>query len=80
MTRDELIVKIANTAFIDMHDAIVAIQTITEAGYAIVPVEPTQDMEDAALQEMNDTLKRTSGYSFNPIENYKAMIEAGRVK
>jgi hypothetical protein len=82
MTRDELIAycvknsKIWGTSEFEVSDIIDTILSVC----AIVPVEPTKEMEDAALQEMNDTLKRTGGYSFNPRENYKVMIEVGRVK
>lgn len=40
-------------------------------GYAIVPIEPTEEMWDAAMRE---------GYDQDPFTYYRAMISTGKAK
>ncbi|MGV1682933.1 hypothetical protein [Sphingopyxis sp. NJF-3] len=51
-----------------------ALAALTEAGFAIVPVEPTLEMSSAGLEAIIDL------HCGEAPAAYRAMIEAGRVK
>lgn len=54
--------------------ATAAISALTDAGFAVVPVEPTETMLSAGQEAwLNDPARRSSTL-------YRAMIQAGRVK
>ena len=48
-----------------------AITALEAQGYAIVPIEPTEEMWDAAMRE---------GYDQDPFTYYRAMISTGKAK
>lgn len=48
-----------------------ALKAISDAGYAIVPCEPSEAMWDAAMRE---------GYDQDPATYYRAMISIGKAK
>lgn len=57
-----------------------AVESLAEAGYAVVPVEPTLGMERDGGQEYAMTFQRPMMAEVNAKAIYRAMIEAGRVK
>jgi len=52
-------------------DAAAALKAISDAGFAVVPIEPTEAMWDAAMRE---------GYDQDPSTYYRAMINTGKAK
>ena len=63
---------------LDMHDiAQAALTVITEAGYAVVPVEPTQDMISAGIIERHDQ-PTPEAWSLATENIYRAMIQAAQ--
>jgi hypothetical protein len=69
-----------NAFFKELRDCRI-IESLSDRGYAIVPVEPTEEMIKAFLKQWHETFLLGRGSQGDAtISGYKAMIEAGRVK
>lgn len=60
------------------HDAGICVAALTEAGFAIVPVEPTEAMADAGYGVLADADDRMLAYR-DASDVYRAMIQSGRI-
>ncbi|OWQ98005.1 hypothetical protein [Sphingopyxis witflariensis] len=70
---------IVDGGLFDLQDlAAPIISALADAGYAIVPIEPTQDMISAGIIERHDQ-PTPEAWSLATENIYRAMIEAGRV-
>lgn len=78
MTRDELIKRLPGIKefLCEIFDP------LSEAGYAIVPVEPTEDIIQSYFEVPTKDTAEGDVIIFGDLirAGYKAMIEAGRVK